>query len=90
MKGVTSRGGDGVHRAAGVWGDRGITRVPAETTCLGTSQELSHRLYPLLSLLQLSHSNILSCHLNLPIHSSCQPLSPQLHPTPLVTSWQRC
>lgn len=60
------------------------------TTCLGSSQELSHRLYPLLSLLQLSHSNILSCHLSLPSHSCLSAHSPQLHPSPLDTTWERC
>lgn len=79
-----------MHRAAGLWGDRGtgmaITRVPVETTCLGTSQEFSHRLYPLLSLLQLSHSDTLFCHLSPPIHSCLPAPFPTAYPTPLVTN----
>lgn len=83
-----------MHRAAGLWGDRGtgmaITRVPVETTCLGTSQEFSHRLYPILSLLQLSHSDTLFCHLSLPIRSCLPAPFPTAYPTPLVTTWERC
>lgn len=74
MKGVTSQGGQGTGctelQVCEVTGAAlAITRVPVETTCLGTSQEFSQRLYPLLSLLQLSHSNTLFCHLSLPIPS---------------------